>query len=335
MTRSLRLPIDRSQALAAVLALALVASASGAATTALLSDREDVSVEVSVEQSPVSAFHVEPIDTCEPAMLNGDAEAELIEQFDVDGEGCAHVSVWVSKQWVEQSAGAVEAVVIGHDDGSDWTYFETTVVDERNGWYELRATTDGFSPFGLFVANESNATADSGSTVGDGTAGNGTDGGAAESSAGNESVTANGSAPVNGTAQNATDDTVSEVQSGNASSSTNETVASNEPSTDETNETSETTATNGSSTATNSTTDAGGPESTSTPENQSTQTPSDPPEPDGNEGTSSNETTTEAPQPTEDDETETASTTETTTATATATSTPDGESASLSRVVIE
>ncbi|WP_162524288.1 hypothetical protein [Halobellus captivus] len=155
MTPSSRFPIDGSQLLAAALALVVVASLSGAATTALLSDREDVTVELDVEQSDVSKFRVTPLTSCEPATAETAADLELVAEFDVHGDGCAQITVWVSKSWVDENAGDVDDVLIGHDGGSGWTYFETTVEAERHGTYKLRATTDGFSPFGLFVPNES------------------------------------------------------------------------------------------------------------------------------------------------------------------------------------
>ncbi|MDQ2053886.1 hypothetical protein [Halobellus sp. H-GB7] len=142
--------------LAVALALVVVASVSGSATTALLSDRESIDVGLTVDDhGGVSQFHVESIATCPVETVEHDAATlQLTERFDVEGDGCAQISVWVSESWLDRVGTDVGDVVIGHENASGWAYFETTVVREQAGWYELAAVTDGFSPFGLFVPNE-------------------------------------------------------------------------------------------------------------------------------------------------------------------------------------
>ena len=147
--------------LAVALALVVVASVSGSATTALLSDRESIDVGLTVDDhGGVSQFHVEPIATCPIETTGHDATTlQLAEQFDVEGDGCARISIWVSESWLDRVNTDVDDVVIGHENASGWAYFETTVVREQAGWYELTAVTSGFSPFGLFVPNETLADA--------------------------------------------------------------------------------------------------------------------------------------------------------------------------------
>ncbi|WP_336023158.1 hypothetical protein [Halobellus salinisoli] len=364
MTRPRWLPIDRSQAIAAVLALALVASASGAATTALLSDREDVSVELAVERSPVSSFHVEPIRVCEPTTAENGVDPQLIEQFEVEGDGCANISIWVSQSWVEQSAGDVDNVVIGHDGGSGWTFFETTVAAERDGWYKLRATTDGFSPFGLFVANESVAGTEAGSAVineSDATNEsefNGTDatnesavtdGGLNESTDGNGTATANESTENNATAQNGTEsppDTANGTQNGSAwktGDNTSSPANTSQSSTSDDESTTEGGASpNGSATndeATDQTPDATDGENesttTSTPDGESESKPTDDGD-DAENSSSESETDSETPTTAQPTEAESESTERTPTEDESTEneSTPTDESASLSRVVM-
>ncbi|RLM88325.1 PGF-pre-PGF domain-containing protein [Halobellus sp. Atlit-38R] len=142
--------------LAVALALVVVASVSGSATTALLSDRESIDVGLTVDDhGGVSQFHVESVAACPVETVEHEAATlQLTERFDVEGDGCAQISVWVSESWLDRVGTDVDDVVIGHENASGWAYFETTVVREQAGWYELTAVTDGFSPFGLFVPNE-------------------------------------------------------------------------------------------------------------------------------------------------------------------------------------
>ncbi|MFB6251863.1 MAG: hypothetical protein ABEI27_09325 [Halobellus sp.] len=220
--------------LALLFVFALVASASGSATTALLSDRESVSVGLTVEaDQSVSEFRVQPLETCEvtehPAAYGS---LSLAEWFDVVGDGCAQVSVWISQSWVDGVDVDPHEVVIGHRGPDGWTYLQTEVRRDVGGHYLVEATTDGFSPFGLFVPNASVAT-DANATAVDGTAPTATDladadgrtsanGTNATAVAGNESATgggataANGTVATNGTADGGTPVLVDET-SGNES----------------------------------------------------------------------------------------------------------------------
>ena len=235
---SSNLSIDARRVFALVLALVVVASMSGSATVALLSDRESIAVgltasNANTDTGSVSGFDVEPLDTCtvDNATAN-QRDLRAAAKFDVEGDGCAKLSVWVSESWLDRTGEDVDDVVIGHKDSSGWAFLETAVGEQRHGWYELTATTTGFSPFGLFVPNESRASpaesnagdaataldsdADVNQTenesvggnrtvAGNDTERNGSVGGtqvsdAPEQSDGNGSVPANGSAPTNETA---------------------------------------------------------------------------------------------------------------------------------------
>jgi len=230
--------IDLRQVLAVVLALVVVASISGSATVALLSDSESIAVGLTASNADtdaggVSGFNVEPLDTCavDNATANG-RDLRAAAKFEVEGDGCAQISVWVSESWLDRTGEDVGDVVIGHKGASGWVFLETDVGEQKHGWYELTATTTGFSPFGLFVPSESraspagsnagdaaaaldsntdvnqteNESIDSNRTVtGNSTEMNGSVGGTAAGDVpdpgdGNESAPANGSTPTNETA---------------------------------------------------------------------------------------------------------------------------------------
>ncbi|RLM88333.1 hypothetical protein D3D02_12240 [Halobellus sp. Atlit-38R] len=237
---SSNLSIDARRVLALVLALVVVASMSGSATVALLSDNESIAVGLTASNADtagggVSGFDVEPLDTCtvgNATVNQSQSDLQAAATFEVEGDGCAKLSVWVSESWLDRTGEDVDDVVIGHKGAGGWVFLETAVGEQKHGWYELTATTTGFSPFGLFVPNESraspagsnggdaaaafdsdadvnqteNESVDGNRTVaGNDTKRNGSVGGtqvsdAPEPSDGNESVPANGSASTNETA---------------------------------------------------------------------------------------------------------------------------------------
>jgi hypothetical protein len=237
---SSNLSIDARRVLALVLALVVVASMSGSATVALLSDNESIAVGLTASNADtagggVSGFDVEPLDTCtvgNATVNQSQSDLQAAATFEVEGDGCAKLSVWVSESWLDRTGEDVDDVVIGHKGAGGWVFLETAVGEQKHGWYELTATTTGFSPFGLFVPNESraspagsnggdaaaafdsdadvnqteNESVDGNRTVaGNDTKRNGSVGGtqvsdAPEPSDGNESVPANGDSQTNGTA---------------------------------------------------------------------------------------------------------------------------------------
>ncbi|SDY10340.1 hypothetical protein [Halobellus clavatus] len=197
--------------LALLFAFALVASASGSATTALLSDRESVDVGLTLEaDQSVSTFRVQPLETCEvPEHPAASGSLSLAEWFQVEGDGCALVSVWISQSWIDGVGVEPHEVVIGHRGPDGWTYLQTAVRRDVGGHYLMEATTDDFSPFGLFVPNAS-VTTDANATGVDGAEPTAADLGDAD---GNE--TANGTATAvdgNESAHTAANDTAADAE---------------------------------------------------------------------------------------------------------------------------
>ncbi|MGQ4555649.1 hypothetical protein [Halobellus sp. GM3] len=213
-TKAPRLPFDGERILALALVFVVVASLTGGATTALLSDREAVAVDLTVDNAAngeVSKVGVEPVESCDPVPESADTDTmQLAERFDVEGDGCARISVWIAASWFDRIGADADNVMIGHNDDG-WAFLGTDVEEPIDGWYVLTATTNGFSPFGLFVPNESGATnaqsteqfdggpAENPDAKGNGTVGAGTNG----PSGGNES--AQNAGVHNESAQNETD----------------------------------------------------------------------------------------------------------------------------------
>ena len=174
--------VDWTAVVTLVVVFAVVVSGAGGGTYAVLSDVENTSGTLTVEQVVQNQRYQIYEVSCE--VIEGDnvvktspdaSEMKSLRDFEIpERDGCVKVSVWLELRAFGDSSPA--DATIGHYHDGKWEYLDTLVSWKQDGWMvELTAYTSSYSPFAVFVPNESQPTQFATPVAPDnGTSGNGT-----------------------------------------------------------------------------------------------------------------------------------------------------------------
>jgi predicted ribosomally synthesized peptide with SipW-like signal peptide len=145
-----------------VVVFAVVVSGAGGGTYAVLSDIENTTGQLTVEQE-VQAGQFQTYDVSCDVVEEGNvvdtlpdaSEMKSIENFDVpERDGCVKISIWLEPSAFGDLSPTKAS--IGHWHDGEWQILDTSVSWQQDGWMvELTAYTSSYSPFAVFVPNES------------------------------------------------------------------------------------------------------------------------------------------------------------------------------------
>ena len=164
---------DWTAVITLLVVFAVVVSGAGGGTYAVLSDVENTTGTLSVEQvvqnNQYQVYNVscDAVDGNNVVETSPDAdEMRSIRDFEVpERDGCAKVSVWLRPSAFDGSSPKDATIAHRHD--GEWKHLNTSVEWQTEGWMiHLSAYTESFSPFAVFVPNESQPTQLNGSAVG-------------------------------------------------------------------------------------------------------------------------------------------------------------------------